>query len=273
MVGASDLRFSLGLEAVQLPGFLKKAQGSFLQAVWCECPLNPLLWTVDLERIRRLANRYDYVVVVDETIGSFANVDVLDIADIVVTSLTKSFNGYADLLAESVVLNPNSRYYTSLKTSLRDSYSNDLYVEDAIQLELNSCDFIRRAAQLISTVEYLADFLHPFASDPSSVVNAVHYPKISTLVQRYKTRMSQPTNDFTPSYGYVRKGPSLGGHVTLTQPYVQMVLQKQKKWTASHGLRQTIVQLSVGLEDKDDLLQRVKSALAIAEKMKSGQVF
>lgn len=78
----------------------KKARaGSMIQAVWCECPSNPLLYTVDLERIRRLADKYGFIVVIDETIGSFANVDVLGVADIVVTSLSKSFNGYADLLA------------------------------------------------------------------------------------------------------------------------------------------------------------------------------
>jgi cystathionine gamma-synthase len=77
-----------------------KAQfGSMIQAVWCGCPSNPLLYTIDLERIRRLADKYGFIVVVDETIGSFANVDVLGVADIVVTSLSKSFNGYADLLA------------------------------------------------------------------------------------------------------------------------------------------------------------------------------
>jgi cystathionine gamma-synthase len=79
-----------------------------IQAVWCECPSNPLLYTVDLERIRRLANKHGFIVVVDETIGSFANVDVLGVADIVVTSLSKSFNGYADLLS--------GRYETQFKT-------------------------------------------------------------------------------------------------------------------------------------------------------------
>lgn len=70
-----------------------------VQAVWCECASNPLLRTVDLERIRRLATQFGFLVIVDDTIGSFANVDVLDVADIVLTSLTKSFNGYADVLA------------------------------------------------------------------------------------------------------------------------------------------------------------------------------
>lgn len=75
------------------------ARGDMIQSVWCECASNPLLRTVDLDRIRQLADRYGFVVVVDDTIGSFANVDVLGVADVVVTSLTKSFSGFADVMA------------------------------------------------------------------------------------------------------------------------------------------------------------------------------
>jgi len=73
--------------------------GSQVQSVWCECASNPLLRTVDLARIHRLGDQYNFFVVVDDTIGSVANVDVLDVADIVVTSLTKSFSGYANVMA------------------------------------------------------------------------------------------------------------------------------------------------------------------------------
>lgn len=73
--------------------------GRFVQAIWCECSSNPLLRTVDLNRIRGLADKYEFILVVDETIGSFANVDVLGVADIVITSLTKSFSGFLDVMA------------------------------------------------------------------------------------------------------------------------------------------------------------------------------
>lgn len=74
------------------------SQGRSVQAIWCECPSNPLLKTADLRRIRGLADKYNFALVVDETIGGFANVDVLGVADIIVTSLTKSFNGFADVM-------------------------------------------------------------------------------------------------------------------------------------------------------------------------------
>jgi Cystathionine beta-lyases/cystathionine gamma-synthases len=95
--------YSLGTDADldQLASHLEQIppEGRKVQAIWCECPSNPLLRTVNFRRVRQLANKHNLVVVVDETIGSFANVDVLDVADIVISSLTKSFNGYGDVLA------------------------------------------------------------------------------------------------------------------------------------------------------------------------------
>ena len=87
-------------ELEQLETYLQSEarQGRRVQSVWCECASNPLLRTVDLNRIRLLADRYGLQVVLDDTIGSFANVDVLGVADIIVTSLTKSFSGYADVM-------------------------------------------------------------------------------------------------------------------------------------------------------------------------------
>ena len=69
-----------------------------VQAVWCECPSNPLLRVPDMLRLRKLADRYDFVLVVDDTIGTFGNVDLLGVADVVLTSLTKTFSGYADVM-------------------------------------------------------------------------------------------------------------------------------------------------------------------------------
>jgi cystathionine gamma-synthase len=88
-----------GLEQYLVQKASDRTAGSRLQAIWCECPSNPLLWTPDLQKIRELADQYDLAVIVDDTIGSSANVDVLNAADVVVTSLTKSFSGFADVMA------------------------------------------------------------------------------------------------------------------------------------------------------------------------------
>lgn len=72
--------------------------GERFLALFCEFPGNPLLKSPDLQRIRRLADQYDFGVIVDETIGNFLNVQVLPYADVVVSSLTKVFSGDANVM-------------------------------------------------------------------------------------------------------------------------------------------------------------------------------
>ena len=73
-------------------------------ALFCEFPSNPLLRSPDLFRIRQLADHYGFVVVVDETIGNFINVEVAAFADVVVSSLTKIFSGDANVMGGRWVL-------------------------------------------------------------------------------------------------------------------------------------------------------------------------
>ena len=63
-----------------------------------EFPTNPLVRAPNLRRLRALADKYDFPIVVDQTIGNFINVDVMPYADVVVNSLSKVFSGYANVM-------------------------------------------------------------------------------------------------------------------------------------------------------------------------------
>jgi cystathionine gamma-synthase len=67
-------------------------------SLFCEFPSNPLLRSPDLIRLRALADEHGFVIVVDETIGNFINVEVVAFADIVVSGLTKIFSGDANVM-------------------------------------------------------------------------------------------------------------------------------------------------------------------------------
>ena len=73
-------------------------------ALFTEFPSNPLLRSANLPRLRTLADKYDFLIVVDETIGNFVNVEVLPYADIVVSSLSKIFSGDANVMGGRYVL-------------------------------------------------------------------------------------------------------------------------------------------------------------------------
>jgi cystathionine gamma-synthase len=74
------------------------SDGPPVLALFTEFPSNPLLRSADLPRLRALADKYDFLIVVDDTIGNFVNVEVLPYADIVVSSLSKIFSGDANVM-------------------------------------------------------------------------------------------------------------------------------------------------------------------------------
>ena len=81
-------------------------------ALVTEFPSNPLLRSANLPRLRALADRYDFLIIIDETIGNVVNVEVLPYADVVVSSLSKIFSGVANVMGGRYV--PNGYWWLSL---------------------------------------------------------------------------------------------------------------------------------------------------------------
>ena len=262
-------------------------EGRNVQALYTEFPQNPILYTPDLTRLRALADKYGFVLVVDETVGSFCNVDVLGVADVVITSLTKSFSGYADVIAGSAVLNPSSKLYPSLKTLFEECYTNELFNADAETLEKNSRDYLSRSKTLNRTAQHLVEYLQTRAVDPASSVSRVYYPPLLPSLPNYEKFKRPSTDDFTPGYGClfsvdfssvaaaaaffdnlnVYHGPHLGAHLTLALPYVMtMYGHEQLDFVGPFGLKETQIRISVGLEKEEDLIDELGAALEAAEK-------
>lgn len=91
--------FGLGL-ASDLPSLRKtlEAANPPVLSLFCEFPSNPLLRSPPLYELRKLADEFGFLIVVDETIAGFVNVETLPPADIVVSSLTKVFSGDSNVM-------------------------------------------------------------------------------------------------------------------------------------------------------------------------------
>ena len=137
--------------------------GERISALFCEFPSNPLLYCVDLGEIRNLANEFNFLVIIDDTIGSLVNVDILKFSDILVTSLTKTFSGTGNVMAGSLILNPNSKHHAVLHKLIDSTFEDAFWCHDAAVLELNSRDFDKRVASSSQSAEEIVDFLinHP----------------------------------------------------------------------------------------------------------------
>lgn len=280
--------FALGNEQLdELESYLasETREGRKVQAIWAEFPTVPLITTPDLGRLRKLADKYGSLLIVDDTVGSFCNVDVLGVADIVVTSLTKSFSGYADVMAGSAVLNPSGSRYIELKSMFQELYRNDLANSDAVVLEHNSRDYLARSKILNSNTLRLVEYIQTKAADPTSTVSKVFYVTTSPSLPFYKERMRPATADFTPGYGClfsfefdtvnamaafydnanVHIGPHLGAHLTIVQPYTKGTYGRDLAAVEPYGLRETQMRIAPGLENIELLLKDFEKGLVAAD--------
>ena len=162
---------------------------------------NPLATTPDLRSLRRLADQYDFFLIVNDTISAFCNVDLTSVADVVPTSLTKCFSGYADVMGGSIVLNPSLPSYSKLKPLFDKHYQNALYDADGEVLLSNSADYLTRSTIHNRNADALTSYFSSLASDPSSCIRKVYYPSVNPSRPHYEAFMRPKTDDFTPGYG------------------------------------------------------------------------
>ncbi|KAK6456150.1 cystathionine gamma-synthase [Scheffersomyces xylosifermentans] len=242
-----------------------------IMALFCECPSNPLLKTPDLKRIRKLADKYDFAVVVDETVGNFLNIHVLPYADMVCSSLTKVFSGDSNVMAGSLVLNPASSRYHQLKEYFDKEYEDLFWSEDALWLERNSRDFAERSVRIDKTALATVDLLQK-----CPLLAKVYYPTLSDT-KKYYDEIKTPTGGYGGLISFLfhepehairffnavnlHKGPSLGTNFTLACPYAILAHYQELDEIAQWDVDRNLIRISIGLEDTEELLAVLQTSL------------
>ncbi|GAB1209972.1 hypothetical protein APSETT445_008760 [Aspergillus pseudonomiae] len=251
------------------------AAGRRIQALFCEVPSNPQLRTPDLPRIYALAVQYNFIVAVDDTLGTFVNIDVLPYVDVIMTSLTKIFSGMCNVMGGSVVVNPQSSHYTTIHSALTALYEDTYFPLEAMIMAQNASDFEERVKQCSANAHTIANLLAKHSS-----VAQLYYPTLVPSRQFYDQVRRKDGG-----YGYllsivfhkpetamrfydlldICKGPSVGTNFSLAIPYSLLAHFREQDWAESEGgIDRHMVRISVGLEREEDLIARVQDALTAA---------
>lgn len=255
----------LNAEPTQLAEQLDRCRPT---AVIVELPSNPLLQCVDLISVAELAHRRGIPVIADDTIGSVLNIDVLQHADLVFSSLTKSFAGRGDILAGALVVSPSSSWGDQLQQQL-SPLAAELADGDSIELEMASRDVGKRIPSLNRNCQALAEKLsaHPAirrVNHPGDCPNfrALMRPQAGHgCLLSFELKGGLPAAKMVYDQLRVCKGPSLGTDFTLVCPYVLLAHYNELKWAESCEVPPHLLRVSVGLEAADDLWERFQSAL------------
>ncbi|MDC0289374.1 PLP-dependent transferase [Akkermansiaceae bacterium] len=239
---------------------IRRIQEGEFAAVFCETPSNPLLRCVNLARVSEACRQGGVPLVVDDTVASNINVDVLQYADLVTTSLTKWVNGKGDVMAGLVTLNENSPWVTEFRDYLSTATKGGslLYKGDCKALISNMKDYPERVRRSNENGELVADYL---AEHPA--VGRVWYPKFVTpheyqLIRRnsggygglISFTLKQPRK-MPRVYDALElcKGPSLGTEFSIACPYTMLAHYFELDWAEACGVSPNLLRLSVGAED------------------------
>ncbi len=246
-------------------------EGEFA-AVFVELPSNPLLSSVNLGLLAEAARFGRTPVVIDDTVASHHNVDVLPYADAVTTSLTKWISGKGDVTGGAVRVNPDSPFREDILARLEESNptQNRIYAADSRVIRANAEGFSKRMRIVNKNGEAVADFL---AAHPA--VEQVWYPKLQNrenydAVKRktggyggllsFTLRNEKKAPKVYDALAW-NKGPSLGTEFSLACPYTLLAHYDELNWAAGCGVPPHLIRLSCGEEDGEKLIQTLEVAL------------
>ncbi len=237
-------------------------------AVIVELPSNPLLRCVELPGVSALARSRGIPVIADDTIGTGVNLDALPYADLIFTSLTKSFAGRGDVMAGSVLVSPQSPWAEPLLDAI--PCVAHLSDADAIVLETSSRDVLQRVPHLDANALVLAERLDSHAA-VQRVLHPKSCPNFRALMRSgaghgcllsFELKGGQEHSKRVYDALRISKGPSLGTHFSLVCPYTQLAHYDELSWAEECGVPADLLRVSVGLEEPDDLWHRFSEALS-----------
>jgi cystathionine gamma-lyase len=255
-----------------IPENIEKAIKPETRLIWIETPTNPLLKIADIRAIAQIAKKHGLILVVDNTFLSPYFQKPLSLgADVVVYSTTKYIGGHSDALGGSVVTNDE------------DIYQKISYNQNAVGAVLSPFDSyltLRGAKTLAIRMEQhqknaiaLAEYLQK-----SAKVKRVLYPGLKTH-PHHEVAAAQTTGfggvlsfeldgtladaeSFLSRLKLFSTAESLGGVESLAEiPSIMTHASVPKEVREKNGITDTLIRLSVGIEDTADLIADIKGAL------------
>jgi cystathionine gamma-lyase len=243
--------------------------------IWVETPTNPMLRLADLAAIAALAKMRGLITVADNTFASPFVQRPLELGfDVVMHSATKYLNGHSDVVAGVAVVGDNAEIAEKLKFlqnavgAVLGPFDSFLALRGVKTLALRmqrACDSALAIAKWLSTRSDVARVIYPgLPSHPQhdlarrqmlggfgGVISVELKGDINTA-----RRMLERTRLFTLA-------ESLGGVESLIEhPAIMTHASIPADQRAALGISDTLIRLSVGIEDCEDLIADLSEALS-----------
>ena len=253
------------------------AIGPATKLIWLETPTNPTLKISDISAIARIAKAHNCLFCVDNTFASPALQLPLTLgADIVVHSATKYLGGHSDLIAGVVVtknkeIGDRIKFLQNACGAILSPFDSWLLIRGIETLHL-------RVKQHCHNAQVVAEYL-----DSHKMVDKVYYPGLAhhphhSLAKKQsrgfggivsftlKEDTQAAAIDFVTSTKYFLLAESLGGIKSLVAHPANMTHKSiPAEIRRNNGVADSLIRLSVGLEEVEDLVEDLEYAFKQCE--------
>ncbi|MCB0455138.1 MAG: PLP-dependent transferase [Aequorivita sp.] len=247
--------------------------------IWIESPTNPTLKISDIEAISRVAKSVNALLVVDNTFASPIAQKPIDLgADIVIHSGTKYIGGHSDLVAGLVItktqeLSEKIKFVQNASGGILGPWDCFLTIRGIETLDIR---YKRQCENALKVALFL---------EGQDAVSTVHYPGLKTHKNHEIAKKQQNglfggivsfslKNDtqeaavkFVTNTEYFKLAESLGGVKSLLCHPAQMTHASIPRETRLNaGINDSLIRLSCGIEDAEDLINDLSEAFKKVEK-------
>ncbi|MGZ5282087.1 MAG: trans-sulfuration enzyme family protein [Bacteroidia bacterium] len=243
--------------------------------VWLESPTNPTLKISDIEKICKIAKAFDALVVVDNTFASpVAQTPFTLGADIVIHSATKYLSGHSDLVAGIAVaktaeLGEKIKFIQNASGGILGPWDCWLTIRgiETITLRVErQCQTAQKVAEFLQSREEVAEVFYPgLATHKNHEIAARQQNGLFGGVISFSLTedTEEAARKIVTSTKYFKLAESLGGVKSLLCLPSQMThksIPREKRLQS--GVKDSLIRLSCGIEDADDLINDLKEAFA-----------
>ncbi|MFI5153679.1 MAG: trans-sulfuration enzyme family protein, partial [Chitinophagales bacterium] len=258
---------------MQDPGQITNHINQHTKLIWLETPTNPLMNVIDIESVSAIARRNKILLCVDNTFASPYLQNPLDLgADIVMHSATKYLGGHSDLIHGCLVMNDKAlreQLYFIQKSCGAVPGPQDCFL---VLRGLKTLD-VRMQRHCENGIR-IADFLsnHPmikkvywcgFKDHPGYAVAKKQMRGFGGMMSfELKDQSMEEAMRVLSATKVFSLAESLGGVESLiNHPATMTHASIPREERIKNGLSDTLIRLSIGIEDADDLIEDLKLAI------------
>ena len=241
--------------------------------VWVETPTNPLLKLVDLERVAAIAKKRGIWAAADNTFASpYVQRPLEHGFDLVVHSTTKYLNGHSDMVGGVAVVADNAELSERLKFlqnaigAIQGPFDSFLALRGlktlALRMERHCTSGLKVAAWLERHPKVRRVFYPGLASHPQHALAKKQMHAFGGMISAELEGTLDDARRFLERCQLFALAESLGGVESLIEhPALMTHGSVPVDVRAALGISDTLVRLSVGIEDPDDLIADLDAAL------------